>query len=249
MFIYPIFISDEPDCEQEISTLPGQKRWGVNKLEGFLAPLVKKGLKGVILFGVPVTLEKVSGELFARLTPRSRPDDFRSQDDVGTHADSDVTPVVLALRLLSHLFPNLLLAADVCLCEYTSHGHCGVPSSYTNPSLAAPPHSNSAPHLDPVASKNRIAEVAVAYAKAGAQIVAPSDMMDGRIKAIKEGLIREGYGNRCGVMSYSAKFASGLYGPFRWVDILALRRIPPDSLTLSKRGISTYHLYVSLLLP
>jgi hypothetical protein len=72
--------------------------------------------------------------------------------------------------------------------------------------------------------------------------------MDGRIKAIKEGLIREGYGNRCGVMSYSAKFASGLYGPFRWVDILALGRIPSDSLTLSKRAISTYHLYVSLLL-
>jgi len=224
MFIYPIFISDEPDCEQEILTLPGQKRWGVNKLEGFLAPLVKKGLKGVILFGVPVTLAK---------------------DDVGTHADSDVTPVVLALRLLSRLFPNLLLAADVCLCEYTSHGHCGVPSSHSNPSLAAPPHSNGAPHLDPVASKNRIAEVAVAYAKAGAQIVAPSDMMDGRIKAIKEGLIREGYGNRCGIMSYSAKFASGLYGPFRDAagsgQMSGNRKcyqLPPNARGLARRAIN-----------
>jgi porphobilinogen synthase len=74
---------------------------------------------------------------------------------------------------------------------------------------------NGAPHLDPTASANRIAEVALSYAKAGAHIVAPSDMMDGRIKAIKLKLIEEGYANRCGLMSYSAKFASGLYGPFR----------------------------------
>lgn len=185
------------------------------------------------------------------------------QDECATHADSDVTPVIQALKLLSKLFPRLLLAADVCLCEYTNHGHCGVPSSYTqngkqvvkthgngvfsdaNPlvdsttlpqsnsastaesahtasahskttsSTAAPNYLNGAPHLDPTASANRIAEVALAYAKAGAHIVAPSDMMDGRIKAIKVKLIEEGYANRCGVMSYSAKFASGLYGPFR----------------------------------
>jgi delta-aminolevulinic acid dehydratase/porphobilinogen synthase len=146
------------------------------------------------------------------------------------------------------------------LCEYTNHGHCGVPSSYTqhgkqvtrthgngvysdaNPlvdsttlpqqnsastaesahtshakptSTTAPNFLNGAPHLDPTASANRIADVALAYAKAGAHIVAPSDMMDGRIKAIKLKLIEEGYANRCGLMSYSAKFASGLYGPFR----------------------------------
>lgn len=186
------------------------------------------------------------------------------QDECATHADSDVTPVVQALKLLSKLFPRLLLAADVCLCEYTNHGHCGVPSSYTqngkqvikthgngvysdaNPlvdsttlpqsnsastaesahtasahtkptSTSAPNFLNGAPHLDPTASANRIAEVALAYAKAGAHIVAPSDMMDGRIKAIKMKLIEEGYANRCGLMSYSAKFASGLYGPFRYV--------------------------------
>ncbi|KAJ9125952.1 hypothetical protein QFC24_002737 [Naganishia onofrii] len=179
---------------------------------------------------------------------------------------SDVTPVVQGLKLLSKLFPKLLLAADVCLCEYTNHGHCGVPSSYTkhgkhvtkthgngiysdaNPLVdsstlpqqnsastaesahtqssgtshsnaatytPAPNFLNGAPHLDPTASANRIAEVALSYAKAGAHIVAPSDMMDGRIKAIKLKLIEEGYANRCGLMSYSAKFASGLYGPFR----------------------------------
>jgi hypothetical protein len=202
-----------------------------------------------------------------------------------------VTPVVQALKLLSKLFPKMLLAADVCLCEYTNHGHCGVPSSYSlgglkhgqtvqdkektashplvfspgprgqqdssRPSsphplvfgsdyklyeeqpLLTPPqsaysskidsnaqtkpdvfvpfanHINGAPHLDPSASAKRIAEIALAYAKAGAHLVAPSDMMDGRIKSIKMALIENGYANQCGVMSYSAKFASGLYGPFR----------------------------------
>lgn len=78
-----------------------------------------------------------------------------------------------------------------------------------------PDYLNGAPHLDMTASANRVADVALSYAKAGAHLVAPSDMMDGRIKAIKLRLIEAGYANRCGLMSYSAKFASGLYGPFR----------------------------------
>jgi porphobilinogen synthase len=102
-----------------------------------------------------------------------------------------------------------MLSIDVCLCEYTSHGHCGILSSHPNPT-----HSNT-PTLDAEASAQRIAEVAIAYAKAGAHCVAPSDMMDGRIKAIKMGLMHAGLANRCSLMSYSAKFASGLYGPFR----------------------------------
>ena len=104
-----------------------------------------------------------------------------------------------------------MLTVDVCLCEYTSHGHCGILSSLPNPG-----HSNQ-PTLEAEKSAARIAEVAVAYAQAGAHCVAPSDMMDGRIKAIKTGLMRAGLANRCALMSYSAKFASGLYGPFRWV--------------------------------
>ena len=102
-----------------------------------------------------------------------------------------------------------MLTVDVCLCEYTSHGHCGILSS-----LPKPNHSNQAT-LEAEASAQRIAEVAVAYAKAGAHCVAPSDMMDGRIRAIKAGLMHAGLANRCALMSYSAKFASGLYGPFR----------------------------------
>jgi porphobilinogen synthase len=218
MFIYPIFISDDPDAEEVISSLPGQKRWGINKLEGFLAPLVKKGLKGVILFGVPMKMEKVSGgvlhctsSIIHRISASSPATD--RQDPRGSIADDPSTPVILGLQLLTKLFPQLLLAADVCICEYTSTGHCGILSSHP-----APAHSNQ-PTLDADASAQRIAEVAVAYARAGAHVVAPSDMMDGRIRAIKQGLMHAGLANRCALMSYSAKFASGLYGPFRCVVI------------------------------
>jgi porphobilinogen synthase len=134
------------------------------------------------------------------------------QDARGSAADDEATPVIQALKLLSKLFPQLMLTVDVCLCEYTSHGHCGVLSSLPNPN-----HSNQ-PTLEAESSAQRIAEVAVAYAKAGAHCVAPSDMMDGRIRAIKSGLMHAGLANRCALMSYSAKFASGLYGPFRQVS-------------------------------
>ncbi|KAL7421925.1 Aminolevulinate dehydratase [Cryptotrichosporon argae] len=187
-FMYPIFISDDADAEQAIATLPGQKRWGVNRLEGFLRPLVDKGLASVILFGVPMNMDK---------------------DARGSAADDPNTPVILALHLLQKLFPSLFLAVDVCLCEYTSHGHCGIPSPHADPA-----HSGL-PTLDAAASAARVAEVALAYARAGAHCVAPSDMMDGRIRAIKTALIQDGRANRCSLMSYSAKFASGLYGPFR----------------------------------
>jgi porphobilinogen synthase len=180
MFMYPIFITDDPAASVEIPSLPGQRRWGVDRLEGFLAPLVKNGLKSVILFGVPLQCEK---------------------DARGTPADDPNGPVILAIRKLCTLFPDLYIAADVCLCEYTSHGHCGVLNE--DGTINTPP------------SVERIAEVAVSYAKAGAHCVAPSDMMDGRIRAIKRGLMNAGLANKCTLMAYSAKFASSLYGPFR----------------------------------
>merc|ERR1712093_924557 len=180
MLMYPIFITDEEDAETVISSLPGQKRWGINKLKGFLEPLVKKGLRSVILFGVPVRAKK---------------------DYCGTPADDPNGPVILAIKLIRKEFPELVVACDVCLCEYTAHGHCG----YLN--------EDGTIHTAP--SVKRIAEVALNYAKAGAHMVAPSDMMDGRIKAIKEALIGAGYGNRVTLMAYSAKFATSLYGPFR----------------------------------
>ena len=109
----------------------------------------------------------------------------------------------MAIKKLKQLYPSLYVACDVCLCEYTSHGHCGV--------------LNEDGTINTLPSVERLADVALAYAKAGADCVAPSDMMDGRILAIKRKLIDKGYGNRCTLMSYSAKFASGLYGPFRCV--------------------------------
>ncbi|KAF8919747.1 hypothetical protein CPB85DRAFT_1429238 [Mucidula mucida] len=211
MLMYPIFITDDPDAEVEIASLPGQKRWGVNRLEQFIAPLVAKGLTSVILFGVPLTCEK---------------------DGRGTPADDEAGPVILAIKKLRSLFPSLYIACDVCLCEYTDHGHCGL--------LNSDGTINNAPSVD------RIAQVAVNYAKAGAHCVAPSDMMDGRIKGIKQGLINAGLGNKCTLMSYSAKFASSLYGPFRDAAGSApsfgdrkCYQLPPSAKGLARRAIAT----------
>lgn len=218
MLIWPIFVSDDPDAEEVIHSLPGQKRWGINKLEGLLRPMVAKGLKSVILFGVPMKMEK---------------------DVRGSPADDPNTPIILALKLLSKLFPSLLLACDVCLCEYTSTGHCGLPSRH-----GVPGHSPGQMTLDGDSSAARIGEVALAYARAGAHVVAPSDMMDGRIKSIKLALMKEGYGNRCAVMSYSAKFASALYGPFREAAGSApsfgnrkCYQLPPHARGLARRAL------------
>ncbi|PCH43811.1 tetrapyrrole biosynthesis porphobilinogen synthase [Wolfiporia cocos MD-104 SS10] len=209
MFMYPIFITDDPDASVEIASLPGQRRWGVNKLEEFLGPLVKKGLQSVILFGVPFKCVK---------------------DERGTPADDPQGPVILAVKKLRALFPTLYIACDVCLCEYTSHGHCGL--------------FRADGALDQVPSAARIAEVALAYAKAGAHCVAPSDMMDGRIKAIKQELMNAGFANQCTLMSYSAKFASSLYGPFRDAAGSApaygdrkCYQLPPQAKGLARRAI------------
>ncbi|CCM00271.1 uncharacterized protein FIBRA_02301 [Fibroporia radiculosa] len=209
MLMYPIFITDDPDAYVEIPSLPGQARWGVNKLEGFIGPLVQKGLQSVILFGVPLNCVK---------------------DDRGTPADDPSGPVILAIKKLRTLFPSLYIACDVCLCEYTSHGHCGV--------------FRLDGSIDQEPSAARIAEVALAYAKAGAHCVAPSDMMDGRIKSIKRALIDAGYGNQCTLMSYSAKFASALYGPFRDAAGSApafgdrkCYQLPPQAKGLARRAI------------
>ncbi|XP_044296021.1 delta-aminolevulinic acid dehydratase isoform X1 [Varanus komodoensis] len=178
--VYPIFVTDNPDAVEPIASLPGQARYGVHKLEEMLRPLVTDGLKCVLLFGVPSNAVK---------------------DEHGSTADAKDTPVIQAIKTIHGSFPELLIACDVCLCPYTSHGHCGILREDGT--------------LQNEASCRRLAEVAVAYAKAGCHIVAPSDMMDGRICAIKEALISHDMGNKVSVMSYSAKFASCFYGPFR----------------------------------
>ncbi|KAF2978589.1 hypothetical protein EK904_006632 [Melospiza melodia maxima] len=158
--------------------------YGVNKLEGMLRPLVEDGLKCVLIFGVPSKVHK---------------------DERGSAADAEGTPAIQAIRKIHSTFPELLIACDVCLCPYTSHGHCGILREDGT--------------IQNELSCQRLAEVALAYAKAGCHIVAPSDMMDGRIAAIKQALISNDLGNKVSVMSYSAKFASCFYGPFRWVCV------------------------------
>lgn len=181
MLIYPLFISDTDEEETLIPSLPDQHRRGINKIIPHLEPLVRKGLKSVILFGVPMGAN--------------------IKDALGTAADDPKGPVIQSIRLLRRRFPSLFIVADVCLCEYTSHGHCGIlrDDGSLNNSL----------------SVDRVSDVAMAYADAGAHCVAPSDMNDGRIRAIKLKLIEAGIAHKVVLMSYSAKFSGCLYGPFR----------------------------------
>jgi porphobilinogen synthase len=181
MLIYPLFISDQPDEETLIPSLPNQHRRGLNRIVPFLEPLIQKGLRSVILFGVPIT-------------PGCK-------DALGTAADDPEGPVIQAIRLLRRRFRDLFIVVDVCLCEYTSHGHCGILRDDGS--------------LNNQLSVERISDVAMAYAEAGAHCVAPSDMNDGRIRAIKLKLIESGIAHQVVLMSYAAKFSGCLYGPFR----------------------------------
>ncbi|WFD36886.1 porphobilinogen synthase [Malassezia cuniculi] len=208
--MYPIFITDEPGSKIPLGSMPNQYRWSVDRLSEFLGPLVERGLQSVILFGVPVLKEK---------------------DEVGSLADDADGPVIQAIKYLREHFPTLYIAADVCLCEYTSHGHCGV--------LCDDGTVNNDE------STKRLADVALAYAKAGAHCVAPSDMMDGRIASISAALRAAGYGGKTTLMAYSAKFASGMYGPFR--DAVASApsfgdrrcyQLPPNARGLARRAIA-----------
>lgn len=176
--IYPVFIVDTPNAQEEIGAMPGQYRWSVDRLEEALRPLVRKGLRAVLLFGVP------SG----------------GKDAKASGADTEHSPVVQAVRVLRKAFPDLLVICDVCLCAYTDHGHCCL--------------FRKDGTMDNAASIARLAEISVNFARAGAHMVAPSDMMDGRVGAIKEAL-RNANLDHVPVMSYAAKFASCFYGPFR----------------------------------
>ncbi|XP_076653690.1 porphobilinogen synthase isoform X1 [Halictus rubicundus] len=206
--MYPIFISDEQDAKEPITSMPGVYRYGINQLHKMLHPLVSKGLQSVLLFGVSKHLLK----------------DYR-----GSNADSLKNPIIQAVPLIRQWFPNLLIACDVCLCPYTIHGHCGI--------------LNDDGSIHNGASISRISEVALAYATAGVQIVAPSDMMDGRIAAIKKKLASAGLSNKVAVLSYAVKFASGFYGPFRDASQSAPKfgdrkcyQLPPGSNGLATRA-------------
>lgn len=176
--VYPVFVTDRQGSCEEIASMPGQYRRGVDRIEEALLPLVKKGLRAVLLFGVP----------------------SKGKDPSASGAIQPDGPVPAAVRRLRRAIPDLLIATDICLCAYTDHGHCGIM------------HPDGSLNND--ASVKRLAEMAVVHAQAGAHIVAPSDMMDGRVGAIRQALLQAGL-DQTAILSYAAKFASCFYGPFR----------------------------------
>jgi porphobilinogen synthase len=175
-FIYPLFVVEGTGIREEIPSMPGVYHFSIDQLLKELDEVKNTGILGVLLFGVPDT-----------------------KDEAGSQAYDDRGIIQRALRAAKSSFPNLLLIADVCLCEYTSHGHCGLiqDGKVLNDS-----------------SVELIAKSAVSYAAAGADIIAPSDMMDGRIAAIRAALDANGFTDTA-VMAYSAKYSSSFYGPFR----------------------------------
>jgi porphobilinogen synthase len=174
--IYPLFVRPGKNIKVEISSMPGNYQWSVDLLVKECEEIFKLGIPAVILFGIP-----------------------ESKDELGSEAYSENGIVQRALRAIKKEVPDLILIADVCLCEYTSHGHCGVvENGYVNNDKTL----------------ELLAKSALSFAEAGADIVAPSDMMDGRVKAIREILDRNGFFN-IPIMAYSAKYASSFYGPFR----------------------------------
>ena len=175
--VWPLFLlASDSQAKQPIPSLPGQYRWGVDRLPEALDGPVSHGLGAVLLFGV-------------------QPDAAR-KDSAGSSADAPDAPVPAAVKLLRARYPGLLVMVDLCLCGYTSHGHCGVlrPTAEMAADITVASGCSSASatqpawEIDNAASVARIAEVALAFARAGAHVIAPSDMMDGRVGAIKAAL-------------------------------------------------------------
>ena len=174
--VYPVFVCDGENIKQEIDSMPGICRYSLDRLFVELDRVKNAEIPAVLLFGIP-----------------------EHKDEKGSEAYNDNGITQRAIRLIKESYPGLLVIADVCLCEYTSHGHCGL---ICNGEIL---NDETLPLL---------AKAAVSLAKSGADIIAPSDMMDGRVAAIRTALDQNGF-KSVPVMSYSAKFASGYYGPFR----------------------------------
>jgi len=176
--IYPIFVIEEDNIKNEISSMPGIYQLSLNLLEQELKEAYDLGIRGVMFFGIP-----------------------NEKDACGTGAFIDDGIIQKATRLSKSKFPDMLVVADTCLCEYTDHGHCGVINEETK-------------DVDNDQSLELLVKTAVSQAKAGADIIAPSNMMDGFVTEIREGLDQAGFIN-IPIMSYGIKYASSFYGPFR----------------------------------
>lgn len=174
--VYPIFIIEGEDIKNPVDSMPGIYQYSIDRFEEELERIIDAGIKTILIFGIP-----------------------KHKDEVGSQAYEDNGVTQQAIRHIKEKAPNLLIIADVCLCEYTSHGHCGL--------IKGSKILNDETLLI-------LSKMAVSMAKAGADIIAPSDMMDGRVEAIRNALDTAGYADVM-LMSYSAKYASGYYSPFR----------------------------------
>jgi porphobilinogen synthase len=189
--VLPLFVSETISAREPIATLPDVERLSISALLDEAREVAALGIGGVMLFGIPA-----------------------AKDAEGSGAWDEEGVVQTAVRALKQAVPELLVLTDVCLCEYTDHGHCGVlRGSESRPPGGSDPFSREA-LVDNDASVEALARVAVSHARAGADLVAPSDMMDGRVGAIRQELDGEGFAETP-ILAYSAKFASAFYGPFR----------------------------------
>src|SRR5690625_358732 len=174
--LYPIFVIEGENIKNEVSSMPGVFQFSLDRLMEEITVIDQQGIRAVMLFGIP-----------------------QDKDEQGTGAFSEEGIIQQATRLIKDGFPDLLVIADTCLCEYTSHGHCGVI------------HNQD---VDNDASLKLLAKTAVSQAEAGADIIAPSNMMDGFVRVIRRALDEAGFKN-IPIMSYAVKYASAFYGPFR----------------------------------
>jgi porphobilinogen synthase len=174
--IYPLFVGPGKDNAQPVSSMPGVAQLSVDRAVKECQEVRTLGIPAIILFGIP-----------------------EHKDAVGSEAYADTGIVQQAVRAIKEKLPDLLIVTDVCLCEYTDHGHCGVIKKGD---------------VDNDATLELLAKEALSHARAGADIIAPSDMMDGRVAAIRTALDHDGF-KQVAIMSYAAKYASGFYGPFR----------------------------------
>lgn len=174
--VYPFFVVEGENIKEEIKTMPGQYRWSIDRLPELFDDLKSSGVSSVLIFGIP-----------------------DHKDEIGSSAWDENGIVQKALRYIKKEYPDMYCITDVCMCEYTSHGHCGILCG---------------DYVDNDKTLEVLAKTALSHVKAGADMVAPSDMMDGRIAAIRETLDANGYVN-VPIMSYSVKYASAFYGPFR----------------------------------
>ncbi len=182
-FIYPLFVEEGENVRKEIATMPGIFRYSLDQLDAELKEIVELGIPSIMLFGIP-----------------------KHKDDVGSESWNDEAVVQTAIRYIKKNYPQLYVIADVCFCEYTSHGHCGI----LVPSVGA----KDGMDVDNDQTLNNLEKQSLSMAKAGADLLAPSGMMDGMIATMRDALDLNNFSD-IPIMSYAVKFASAFYGPFR----------------------------------